>query len=145
MFKYAYQQNIKINASDEAVYNILINFTAYEQWNPFVASIDKDAQVGDLVKVKAQLGRFSMPVYHRILAMQKNEVLHWEDSGWFTQLAYGQRIRTIKKIDEHSISLSNKLTVSGPLAWLVHLFSAKTLRNGMQAENQALKNRAELS
>jgi hypothetical protein len=66
----------------------------------------------------------------------------WCDLGWFTKLAYGERGRYIRRQGD-AVHYRVELNITGPLAWLVKWQMEPTLKQGIEAETLALKQRAE--
>ncbi|MGY8775887.1 SRPBCC domain-containing protein [Spongiibacter tropicus] len=134
-----YTTELHINADAEAVYAAIADFNSYSQWNPWLIQAGGVCAEGELVDVTVRLGRRVMSVQHKVLETVPGRVLRWCDLGWFTKAAYGERCRTIEPLATGGVRYRNELPVTGPLAWLAHLFTGRALQQGMQAENEALK------
>lgn len=138
-----YKTETVIRADAETVYNILTNFQAYPEWNPWVSRVEGNAELGSVVAVDATLGKRKVTVNHEILELEKGKVLRWGDVEWFSKVACGRRVRTIEPISEGLIRYRNEMPMTGLLAWLANILSGKDVVYGMNLENIALKHHAE--
>lgn len=69
---------IRIDASAERVWSVLVDFPAYPAWNPFIRSITGDARQGGLLRVTlAAEGGSTMRFRPKVLAARPPEELRW--------------------------------------------------------------------
>ena len=133
-----------INADPQTVYNILTDLPSYADWNPWNFAARGEAVVGGpLVEVDVRLGSRVMTVKHRILVTAEPRVFQWCDTGWFTSLVYGQRTRYIDPCPEGGVEYRVEILLAGVLAPVAQAFFGKHMDEGMAAETEALKKRAE--
>ena len=130
-----------IDASPEAVWAVLTDFDAYADWNPWIFDATGEAVEGTDVTVLSRLGDAEKRGVHAVTAVSPTERLCWEDTGWFTVLAKGQRCRTLTATGEGTV-LRVELTLSGPMTGAVERRYGEAIRAGMQAEIDALARRA---
>jgi hypothetical protein len=77
-----------------------------------------------------------------MIAAERPARFHWCDVGWFTVFVYGERERTIERIDEHQCRYVCELRVSGVGTPFARLFFGPFMRAGLNAEADALEKRA---
>jgi hypothetical protein len=135
-------ETIEINAPAQTVYDVLVDFEQYSQWNPWIVKAQGSAEAGAIVDVWGKVGGKVSHFQHKVLANQPPLLFHWCDLGFFTHFAYGERKRELTEI-EGKTQLSVELKVTGVFAFLADWLYGKSLRQGMAEEITALKLRAE--
>lgn len=136
------QTEIIINATPEKVWNILMDFDKYPQWNPFVKEITGSQQVGGQLKVTLKNGKGTSVFTPTVVSNQTVQIFEWLGSvplGLFK----GQHRFAIEKISETQVKFIHSEQFSGLLAGLIMSQIGETTRNGFIAMNKALKERAE--
>ena len=136
------QTEIIINATPEKVWNILMDFDKYPQWNPFVKEITGSQQVGGQLKVTLKNGKGTSVFMPTVVSNETANVFEWLGSiplGLFK----GQHRFAIEKISETQVKFIHSEQFSGLLAGLIMSQIGETTRNGFIAMNKALKERAE--
>jgi hypothetical protein len=72
------ERAIDIDASPEQVWQVLVDFPSYPDWNPFVTSVAGEAVVGDRLKIRLQPpGGRGMAFRPRVLAAVPGRELRW--------------------------------------------------------------------
>ena len=137
------QEQTIVNASSDTVFNVITELETYKEWNPWIVEASGIPDEGQLIEVKVKMGAKIISAQHRILVSKPNIEFRWCDVGWFTRLAYGERARFIKPLANGGVEYRVDLTVTGFLWWFVKLVYGKSLETGLQAETNALKERAE--
>lgn len=132
-----------IAASDETVYDIIADLNSYSNWNPWITSAKGSTQPDASVIVSARLYGRNAVFRHRMVAAHRPSLFHWCDVGWFTLFVDGERKRTIERVDDRHCRYTCELKVSGIGTPLAGLFFGKFMREGLKAEADALKQRAE--
>lgn len=136
------QTEIIINATPEKVWNILMDFDKYPQWNPFVKEITGSQQVGGQLKVTLKNGKGTSVFTPTVVSNETANIFEWLGSiplGLFK----GQHRFAIEKISETQVKFIHSEQFSGLLAGLIMSQIGETTRNGFIAMNKALKERAE--
>lgn len=132
------EHTVSIDAPPQAAWDVLVDWPAYAEWNPWVVEA---AQDGDRVEVTVLLDE-PMVARHRVLLVDEPNRYCWEDLGAFTLVAKGQRCRTIEATPTGS-TLTTRLTLTGPLKGMADRRYGAVMRAGVRAESAALKQRAE--
>ena len=137
--KIFYSTEIEVNADADTVFSVIADFDNYHRWNPWLLSAEGKCAVGEIVDVNVRLGRRVMNVKHRVLDVVPGRHLRWCDMGWFTLFAYGERARSIEPLKSGGVLYKNQLPITGVFRSLADRFTGKAVRDGMHAENMALK------
>lgn len=130
--------SIQINSDLETVWNILTDFDAYPEWNPFIKSIEGEVAEGN--RITAKIG--GMTFKPKVLVYQEKKEFKWLGHLWVKGLFDGEHrfILTQNKDGVH-FEQSEKFT-----GILVPLF-AKSLDidtvKGFKDMNEKLKTRCE--
>lgn len=134
---------IEIKAPAEVVWDELVDFSAYPQWNPFIRRISGKAVVGKRLEVYLQPPEARGMVFRpTILRLQPNHELRWLGKLWIGGLFDGEHIFTIEQLSENHVRFIQREVFTGLLVPLLRGTLRKTL-NGFNEMNRALKERAE--
>jgi len=73
---------IEINAPPKAVWEVLVDFSSYAEWNPFIISMQGQVGVGEMLQetIRQPDGKI-VPLKSRILTVEPMQKLEWE--GYF--------------------------------------------------------------
>ena len=131
--------SIKIAASPKKVWDILTDFSAYKDWNPFLTSIEGDFKVGKQVKITAG----GMPLEPLVLAYEPEKEIRWLGKLFFKGIFDGEHIFQIIDNQDGSSTFKHNEQFSGIL---VPLFAQKLdtdIRANFEEMNRRLKQLAE--
>ena len=138
------ETEIDINAPREKVWNILVNFENYPQWNPFIKSIRGDLKVRKRLEVLIQLpDSKTFRVTPKVTSYKQFHRFSWLGSVFIYGLFDGHHIFELKENGDHGIKFIHKEEFSGilvPLMW--GQLKTKT-REGFKLMNQSIKELAE--
>ncbi|MCF2972057.1 SRPBCC domain-containing protein [Synechococcus sp. Nb3U1] len=136
--------SIDINASVQKVWQILMDFSAYEQWNPFIRSIEGQAREGSQLQVQIQPpGGQRMAFKPTVVAVLPEREFGWLGHFILPGLFDGEHRFQLETLGEHRVRLTHSERFSGLLLPLLSKSLDTTVRQGFEAMNQALKSRAE--
>lgn len=138
-----YRVDTVVAAPRERIYGLLTDFPGYASWNPWVVKASGGTSPGDEVRVDVILGSVRMAAKHTVLNGVPGQRFCWKDAGWNSWFVYGQRCRTLTAQPDGTVLVSNELLIDGILSGGADHFTGKAMRDGMQAENAALKRVAE--
>ena len=137
---------IEINASPERVWQILTDFSALPDWNPFMRSIEGDLEVGNRLKVyiKASKG-MGMSFKPTVLKAEPQGELRWIGRFLMPGLMDGEHSFIIEPLEGNHVRFIQSESFTGILVpFMAAMGVFKNAHIGFDEMNQALKERAEL-
>ncbi|MCH8207186.1 MAG: SRPBCC domain-containing protein [Chloroflexi bacterium] len=138
---------IEINASPERVWQVLTDFPALPDWNPFIRSAEGDLNVGDRLKVyiKASKG-MGMSFKPTVLRAEPNRELRWIGRLLMPGLMDGEHSFIIEPLEGNHVRFVQSESFTGVLVPLMSAMGVfKNALIGFDEMNQALKRQAELA
>ena len=135
---------IEIQASDKRVWQLLIDFASFPQWNPFIRQAKGEAKVGARLQVHIQpSGASSMTFKPTVLKVEPNRELRWLGRLLMPGLFDGEHTFTIESLEANRIRFTQREVFTGLLVPLFARSLDTDTRRGFEEMNQALKSRAE--
>jgi hypothetical protein len=135
---------IEIDASADAIWTVLTDFSRYSEWNPFIRSIHGKAKQGEQLEIFLQPpGGNGMTFRPVILALQPEYELRWMGRLILPGVFDGEHQFQIEPIGEHRTRLIHREVFSGLLVPLLWRNLDTQTRQGFEEMNHALKNRVE--
>lgn len=135
---------IVIAAPSDDVWSILTDFSSYPGWNPFVRQISGRLEVGSRLEVHlAPPGGRAMTIRPTVREVLPGRVLRWLGSLGVPGLFDGEHSFQIEPLGEGQVRFVHSERFSGILVPAIMAFIGKSTRQGFEAMNQALKERAE--
>jgi hypothetical protein len=137
---------IEINASPRKVWDILTEFAAFPEWNPFVKTIEGKIEVGEKFRVFLQLpDSKEMTFRPKCLKAEQNKELWWIGHMIVPGLFDGEHRFTIEPVDDNKVRFIQKELFRGILTPLIMKRIGDKTQQGFDMMNRALKERAERS
>lgn len=138
------QTEIIIAAPPDVVWSVLEDFAAYPGWNPFIRQISGRMEVGTRLEVElAPPGGRPMSIRPTVREVQPGRIFRWLGSIGIPGLFDGEHSFEIEPLGEGQVRFVQSERFSGILVPLVMAFIGRSTRQGFEAMNQALKERAE--
>jgi hypothetical protein len=138
----AIDTTVDINASKDAVWDVLTDFASYSEWNPSMR-IEGVPEVGTkLVVHLTGEGGHGMTFKPKVLAATPGEELRWLGKLGFHGIAAGEHFFILSTNDDGTTRLSHGERFSGALVALAGASSANS-GAAYEAFSQALKQRVE--
>jgi hypothetical protein len=135
---------IVIAAPSEEVWSILTNFAAYPSWNPFIRNISGELEAGARLEVElSPPGGRAMTIRPTVQGVQPRHVLRWLGRVGLPGLFDGEHSFQIEPLGEGQVRFVQSERFSGVLVPLVMAFVGAPTKQGFEAMNLALKERAE--
>ena len=135
---------IEIQASDKRVWQLLIDFASFPQWNPFIRQAKGEAKVGARLQVHIQpSGASSMTFKPTVLKVEPNRELRWLGRLLMPGLFDGEHTFTIESLEANRIRFTQREVFTGLLVPLFARSLDTDTRRGFEEMNLALKERAE--
>src|ERR671913_1178670 len=133
-----------IQASPQRVWDVLADFEAYSEWNPFIPRISGSAETDSRLDVQLQPpGGRGMRMRPTVLASKRPEELRWLGHPGVPGLFDGEHRFRIEPLGTDRVRFVQEERFSGLLAPLVLRFIEGSTRQGVAAMNEALKVRVE--
>jgi hypothetical protein len=137
------RSDIEIEAPAERVWQILTDFNAYPQWNPFIQRIAGVPETGTQLEVRIQPpGGTGMTFKPSVLAAKSNRELCWLGRLLVPGLFDGEHTLRLEPLGPERTRFVQSERFTGLLVPLFGSTLEKTQR-GFEEMNQALKARAE--
>jgi len=135
---------ITINAPAEKIWNILMDFDKYPEWNPFILSLIGKAKLRERLKVTIQPPDSKPMVFKPKVTMYKrNELFAWLGQLWMTGIFDGHHIFEIKETGDNQCLFIQREEFSGLLVSPFWKSLDTKTRAGFEAMNKKLKELAE--
>lgn len=136
---------IEIGASPQQVWQVLTDFDAFPEWNPFIQRASGDLKEGGRLQVFIKPpGGMGMTIKPRILNVERNGELRWRGQLLIPGIFDGEHYFIVEPLGQSQTRFVHGERFTGvlvPLFGLMGLFR-NTLR-GFEEMNRALKERAE--
>jgi hypothetical protein len=135
---------IEIDASADAIWTVLTDFSRYSEWNPFIRSIRGKAKQGEQLEIFIQSpGGNGMTFRPVILALQPEHELRWMGRLILPGVFDGEHQFQIEPIGERRTRLIHREVFSGLLVPLLWRNLDTQTRQGFEEMNHALKSHVE--
>ncbi|MEE9913925.1 MAG: SRPBCC domain-containing protein [Deltaproteobacteria bacterium] len=135
---------IDVEATPEKIWSILLNFSEYAQWNPFIRSIDGIADQGSRLKVSIQPpGSGSMTFRPTLLAVVPGRELRWRGRVLLPGIFDGEHYFQIVPLAGERVKFIQGEIFSGILVGMLKSSLDGKTKMGFIAMNKALKLLAE--
>ena len=136
---------IEINASPDRVWDILTDFPAMGEWNPFIPSLEGIANVGERLTVRlTPPGSGGMTFKPTVIKVDAGKEFRWLGRLVLRGLFDGEHYFIIEPLDGGSVRFVHGELMMGILVPLVSQFGIlKSTEAGFEEMNHALKERAE--
>ena len=139
--------DIEIEASAERVWQVLTDFPAFPDWNPFMPNAEGELKARATIKVRFKPPKgMGMTIKVTVLKAEPEQELRWAGRLLMPGLFDGEHVFSITAKDGGGVRFHQSETFRGilvPLFALMGMFT-NTLQ-GFNDMNQALKARAEAS
>jgi len=134
----------EIEAPAELVWQVLTDFAAYPEWNPFVREASGTFEVGEVFQLEVRLGEETWKVKQKIISLIPGYQYAWTSRSWYVLLAtWGLRTFNIESLGPNRCRFVDAENTYGPLAFVVKARYGEALNEGLSAAGEALKARAE--
>jgi hypothetical protein len=135
---------IEVQASPDRVWEVLIDFAAYHQWNPFIVQATGQAVPGSRLELKMRPpGGRTTTFRPEVLEADPGRKLRWLGRVLVPGLFDGEHSFTIQPTGPGRVRLAQHEEFRGLFAAPVLALIAKPTLEGFHQMNQALKSRIE--
>jgi hypothetical protein len=137
---------IEINSFPENIWRILIDFAAYDQWNPFINKIIGVPKEGSKIEIYIESRSGKNRKYSpRITKVEEGRELRWFGKSSLPGFLNAEHIFTIEELQPVRVRFIQREVFSGLLTRIFGKGVDTDIRQGFQDMNNALKKRAERS
>jgi hypothetical protein len=134
---------IEIDATPERLWQVLTDFGAYPQWNPFIRSVEGQPELGSRLRVRIEPpGARGMTFTPTVRAVEPTRELRWLGRLFVPGLLDGEHRFAVEPLDGGRSRFIQSERFSGLLAGAFTRTLAATER-GFEQMNEALKHRVE--
>ncbi|MFF0191114.1 SRPBCC family protein [Streptomyces sp. NPDC005244] len=135
---YVIKTEVDINASPEAVWDVLVDFPRYGEWSNF-SRVEGTAQVGNRLSMKMPGFSFRPTV----TVTESGEQLQWSGTLISERLFLGRHSFILRAKPDGTTHVTNQEEFSGGLTTLIQRFMKQSNDNGYTAFNAGLKRQVE--
>jgi hypothetical protein len=136
--------DVEIQASPQRVWEVLTDFAAYHQWNPFIIEAEGRAAPGQRLRLRMRPpGRGVTTFRPQVLEAEPGRTLRWLGRVLVPGLFDGEHGFTIQPVGPGRVRVVQHEAFRGLLAPLLLRFIADPTLAGFRQMNEALKSRAE--
>ena len=140
------ETEIVIDAPVEEVWNTLMDFESYAEWNPFIKSIKGKAKVGAVLENTLSLKEGSTQIFKpKILVLTPQQEFRWLGSMFFKGLFDGEHYFLLSSINSSQTKLTHGEKFSGLFAGLIMRAIRADTQKGFDQMNKALSKRLEIT
>ena len=132
----------EIDAPPSIVWDVLCQFEAYPEWNPFVRAIEGVPEPGESFRVRLDPpGGKPRTIRVDLVAIEEGKRLAWHAERVVPFVYDGYHEVRLEPLEGNRTRLLHRENVRGALVPV--LFDESTTRRGFEAMNRALRDRAE--
>jgi hypothetical protein len=132
-----------IDAPKQQVWQVLTNFSAYRQWNPFYTEIDGTCLVGARIHVQVQMEERILTYAPQIETVAPQSELAWTEQLILPGLFDGEHRFVLENTDGGQTRFVQHDRYSGALVPLLMKLYQPQAESGFRRMNDALKKRVE--
>lgn len=144
MFRYLVASDpVEIDAPVQRVWDILVDFERYGEWNPFTTRVEAELTIGSPVLLHVALGPLERKQPERIEILEPPHLLAWGTTMGHPLLLSALREQRLEALSETRCRYLTTDATSGLLTPLVALLFGRLIRQGFNRMAAALKTRAE--
>ena len=134
---------IDIDARPEKVWEILMDFESYPDWNPFIRSISGEAKVDSTLKVRLQPeGGTGMTLTPSVVVADANKKFAWKGKFFISGLFDGRHEFILQPTGDGGTNFVHREEFTGILVPILWPMLEKNTTRGFNDLNKALKDRA---
>lgn len=137
--KFQLDTQIEIKASAKKVWDILLDFNSYPDWNPFITSITGNPEVGQ--RLVARIA--NMTIKPKVIDVNPGIRFSWQGSLGIKGIFDGHHQFDISKNENGTITLRHYEHFNGILVRAFKKMLQTDTKEGFNAMNEAIKTEAE--
>jgi hypothetical protein len=135
---------IEIEAPAERVWQVLTDFAAYPEWNPFIRRVNGRPEVNEQLVVRMRpSGTKGMTFRPTVMKAEPNRQLRWLGRLLVPGLFDGEHIFEIEELDRDRVLFIQREVFKGLLVPLLARSLDRDTQRGFEEMNRALREKAE--
>lgn len=135
---------VEIDAPANVVWNELVAFEKYPDWNPFIRNISGDKSIGSKLSVSIQpVNNKPLDFTPTLLKVEELKEIRWLGKVLAGGIFDGEHVFKIQEISENKVKFIQSEKYTGILVPIIWSGMEPGTRLGFQAMNKALKELAE--
>jgi hypothetical protein len=135
---------IEIAAPAERVWQVLTDFAAYPEWNPFIRRVNGRPEVDEQLVVRMRpSGTKGMTFRPIVMKVEPNRQLRWLGHLLVPGLFDGEHIFEIEELDRDRVLFTQREVFKGLLVPLLARSLDRDTQRGFEEMNRALREKAE--
>lgn len=132
-----YHTKIIIKRPIGEVWQQLINFSNYKNWNPLVKNITGDIREGG--QIITDIVPLNKAYSAKLLSFKPNREIIWKGKQVAEFLMAGEHYYKLKAIDDHTTELLHGEYFTGLASWFIPPSLLNKMKNTFIAHNEAFK------
>ena len=138
------RSQIEIEAPAERVWQVLTDFAAYPEWNPFIRRVNGRPEVEEQLVVRMRpSGTRRLTFRPTVMKVEPNRQLRWLGHLLVPGLFDGEHIFEIEELDRERVLFVQREVFKGLLVPLLARTLERDTQRGFEEMNRALRERAE--
>lgn len=137
--KYQIKTEITIKGTKDQVWQVLTDFDAYAQWNPFIKKVEGQVALGNRISVELG-GMHFKPLVKRL---EQGKAFEWLGHLWIKGIFDGRHKFEIIERNAHEVTFIHSEDFSGVLVGLIKKKLENETKKDFIKMNMALKKRVE--
>ncbi len=142
MFKNSIETKINIESNTKSIWQELINFEEYKNWNPAIYEVSGVLNEGEILKIVVKINGSTMVFKPKILKYKENIELRWLGKLFIPKIFDGEHYFIVKDNLNGTTTFIHGENFSGILIPFFKKMILDTKKN-FEAMNEELKKRAE--
>jgi uncharacterized protein YndB with AHSA1/START domain len=134
---------VEIAAPPREVWDVLVDFQGYAQWNEWLPELRGEAVEGGRATAKVWLNGKLRRARHRVLQVDAPRVLCWRDAGATTWFVWARRCRFVSELADGTTMFREELTLNGTFVDAAIRRYGEALQRGLEREAESLRRRVE--
>src|SRR5829696_3873230 len=140
------RSQIEIEATAARVWQVLTDFAAYPEWNPFIRRVNGQPEVEEQLVVRMKpSGTRGMTFRPTVMKAEPNRQLRWLGHLLVPGIFDGEHIFEIEELDEDRVLFVQREVFKGLLVPLLARSLDRDTQRGFEEMNRALRERIEVS
>ncbi|UYF43726.1 SRPBCC domain-containing protein [Aliarcobacter cryaerophilus] len=142
MFKNSIETKINIESNTKSIWQELINFEEYKNWNPAIYEVSGVLNEGEILKIVVKINGSTMVFKPKILKYKENSELRWLGKLFIPKIFDGEHYFIVKDNFDGTSTFIHGENFSGVLIPFFKKMILDTKKN-FEAMNEKLKKRVE--